>query len=448
MNQWRVAILGCLLTSVGWPTAPAASAQSGGPPAAGPSGTPVTTTSFAGSRPVDGRTNPDTRRAQVEAATEDAIDILRRDVLASSLAPDLTVRQFLNKTGGTDALVRRIDNAEQRGGTRWRGDDACEVLLEIPGADVADTLGKIAIEKAKTSGISFESLKQGLADLRGRTFSALGVSVGADRLDRIRPDNPNGAWRSVSDEQRREALKGAKANAIARVIESLRPIDLGNGKRLDEALNAPGVTEDLRHWIASRPVTSVEFGDDLQVRLTLAAPAEDLWPVLQRALAQQRQVQGLPTNPDGWEHLRQEVLHDAAPAVGRSIAVPDKAPAPPPTTGAAPARGLPHQPPAWVNEQFEADGTAQGAPRDLLKTARAAEDKALADLRSRIDQLPVGDTTLGMLAKQDDRLQQAIKRTLRRAQATKIHYDPPRGGATVHISLPLEQLWRELDAAR
>src|SRR5205814_1341840 len=180
--------------------------------------------------------------------------------------------------------------------------------------------GPRMVRPPPTPGISVESLKQGLADLHGRTFSALGVSVGADRLDRIRPDNPNGAWRTVSDEQRREALKGAKANATARVIESLRPIDLGNGKRLDEALNVPGVSEDLRHWIASRPVTSVEFGDDLQVRLTLAAPAEDLWPVLQRALAQQRQVQGLPTNPDGWEHLRQEVLHDAAPAVGRGMA--------------------------------------------------------------------------------------------------------------------------------
>jgi hypothetical protein len=445
MIRWRVAIFGTLVASVGWPVPQGARAQGSDPrPAAPP---PVSATSFAGSRPADGRTASDARRAQVEAATEDAIDILRRDVLAASLAPDLTVQQFLNRTGGTDNLLRQLDNAEQRGGTRWRGDDACEVLLEIPGAQVADTLTKIATDKSKTSGVSLDSLKRGLADLRGRTFSALGVSVGADRLDRIRPDNPNGAWRTVSDEQRREALKGAKANAIARVIESLRPIDLGNGRRLDEALNAPGVTENLRHWIASRPVTSVEFGDDLQVRLTLAAPAEDLWPVLQRALAQQQQVHELPTNPDGWEHLRQEVLHDAAPAVGRSTAIPDKA-APPPATGAAPARGLPLQPPAWVNQQIEADGTAQGAQRDLLKTARAAEDRALADLRSRIDQLPVADTTLGKIAEHDDRLQQAIKRTLRRAPATKIHYDPPHGAASVHVVLTLEQLWRELDAAR
>jgi hypothetical protein len=445
MDRWRVAILGCVVATAGWPALPHARAQATAPPPA--ASAPVTATSFAGSRPTEGRTAPETRRAQVEAATEDALDILRRDVLASSLAPDLTVRQFLYRTGGTDDLLRQIDNAEQRGGTRWRGDDACEVLLEIPGAKLADTIAKIATDKSKAASISIESLKRGLADMRGRTFSALGVSVGADRLDQIRPDNPNGAWRNVSDEQRREALKGAKANAIARVIESLRPIDLGNGKRLDEALNAPGVSEDLRHWIASRPVTSVEFGDDLQVRLTLAAPAEDLWPVLQRALAQQQQVHGLPTNPDGWEHLRQEVLHDAAPAIGRSVAIPDKA-APPPATGAAPARGLPRMPPAWVNQQIEADGAAQGAQRDLLKTARAAEEKALADLRSRIDQLPVADTTLGKLAQQDERLQQAIKRTLRRTPATKVHYDPPRGAASVHVVLSLEQLWRELDAAR
>src|SRR5689334_7872201 len=194
MDRWRAAIFGCVVATVGSPALPHARAQPvTRPPAAS---APVTATSFAGSRPADGRTAPDARRAQVEAATEDAIDILRRDVLASSLAPDLTVSQFLNRTGGTDDLLRQIDNAEQRGGTRWRGDDACEVLLEIPGTQVADTLTKIASERSKSSGISFQSLKRGLADLRGRTFSALGVSVGADRLDRIRPDNPNGAWRN------------------------------------------------------------------------------------------------------------------------------------------------------------------------------------------------------------------------------------------------------------
>ena len=302
----------------------------------------MTATSFAGSRPTEGRTTPETRRAQVEAATEDALDILRRDVLASFAGPgsDRPAVPLPVPAAPTTCFARSTtpSSAAAPAGAATTRARSC---WRSPAPKLADTIAKIATEKSKAAGISFESLKRGLADIRGRTFSALGVSVGADRLDQIRPDNPNGAWRNVSDEQRREALKGAKANAIARVIESLRPIDLGNGKRLDEALNAPGVSEDLRHWIASRPVTSVEFGDDLQVRLTLAAPAEDLWPVLQRALAQQQQVHGLPTNPDGWEHLRQEVLHDAAPAVGRSVAIPDKA-APPPATGAAPARGLPH----------------------------------------------------------------------------------------------------------
>src|SRR4051794_32434094 len=101
MIRRRAAILGGLLASVGGPVLPDAHAQSDIPPA-GPSAALVTTKSFAGSRPADGRTTPDARRAQVEAATDDAIDILRRDVLAVSLAPDLNVRQFLYKTGGTD----------------------------------------------------------------------------------------------------------------------------------------------------------------------------------------------------------------------------------------------------------------------------------------------------------------------------------------------------------
>jgi len=108
MDRWRVAILGCVAATAGWPALPHARAQ------ATAASAPVTATSFAGSRPTEGRTAPETRRAQVEAATEDALDILRRDVLASSLAPDLTVRQFLYRTGGTDDLLRQIDNAEQQ----------------------------------------------------------------------------------------------------------------------------------------------------------------------------------------------------------------------------------------------------------------------------------------------------------------------------------------------
>src|SRR5688572_33284273 len=77
----------------------------------------------------------DARRAQLAAAHADAVQSLRQDTLATPLAGDFTVRQFLHRTGGTDAFVQRLQSAELRGGTRWRSDDIVEIMLQLPGAD-------------------------------------------------------------------------------------------------------------------------------------------------------------------------------------------------------------------------------------------------------------------------------------------------------------------------
>src|ERR687895_311518 len=76
-------------------------------------------------------------RPELAAATADAIDQIRGDALQVALAPDVTVRRFLDNTGGADALARRLETAQQRGGTRWRGANICEVRMEISGAEVA-----------------------------------------------------------------------------------------------------------------------------------------------------------------------------------------------------------------------------------------------------------------------------------------------------------------------
>ena len=377
----------------------------------------------------------DTRPPQLAAARADALRALHRDVLAAPLTPETSVGQFLTRVGETDRLLDRLRNAEQRGGTRWRNDQTCEVLLEIPGADVADVLSRVAADHPRDAGVTPEALQRGLNELRRKTFSAVGASVGAKDLTRLRPDDPTGPWCNVCDAERRDALTAAKANAVARVIESLRPVDMGSGKELNRALDVPEVANDVREWVASRPVTGVEFRDDLELRLTLSAPPEELWPVLQQSLI--RNHLGPPTDdPAAWDRLRREVIREAAPAVGRSVATPDKDAA-----RTKPAARVPRDPPRWVAQQIDVDGSAQGAG---LKTARHAEADALAKLRAKIDALPLeGGTTLGDAARADPKVEQAVARAVRRAPTLKVDYGE-KGTVKVRVTLVLEQLWREL----
>ena len=113
MKRFRAAILFCLLL-----TAAASAARGQSQPQTRPE-------PAADSRAAP---SPDPRRAQIDAATADALQALRREILTTPLVGNLTVRQLLNRTAGGEQLLRRIDNAEQRGGTRWRDDQTCEVL--------------------------------------------------------------------------------------------------------------------------------------------------------------------------------------------------------------------------------------------------------------------------------------------------------------------------------
>src|SRR5205809_2616479 len=66
---------------------------------------------------------------QVAAATANAVDKIRADVEDEWLAPNLTVADFLDRTGSVDELTSTLRRAEQIGGPRWLDDQTCQVKL-------------------------------------------------------------------------------------------------------------------------------------------------------------------------------------------------------------------------------------------------------------------------------------------------------------------------------
>ncbi len=108
---------------------------------------------------------------------------------------------------------------------------------------------------------------------------------------------------------------------------------------------------------------------------------------------------------------------------------------------------LPAVAPKWASEFMRAEGE-NGPMFSKLRSARSAEQKALATLRAQVDELPIGkDLTVGAFSANDAALKLAIDRAVQRAKLTKLDYLAD-GSASVQVTADLADVWREIDAAR
>lgn len=384
----------------------------------------------------------DPRQAAVDAATADAYASLRREVLATSVGNDQSIGDLVDRCRGREAMEAFLQSAQQVGGPRWLGDQTVQVRLELPGDQLASVVQSIAAKRTSGLAMPLHVLRRRLEhDIARRTFGATGSSTSSSAAERLRPDPSQTAWQAVGDAERRAAIDAARRDAVDRTLDSLRSIESGH-VRLGDAIALSPVSANLRQWLANRPITSIEFHDDLEVRIALAASPTAFFPVLRSELEKQRAMP-LPKDARQWDELRQAVQRQMRPPVGVALAHAPLAGAP----GAAPLVILPHDAPAWIADSVSAEAAATARPGDSkLRTARAAETLAVASLRSRLDGLPLtSDLTIGQAAKKDPHVEQAVERGLGQVRITKVDYDTPAAGSVrIRISLPLEEIWREL----
>jgi len=373
---------------------------------------------------------------QVDAARSDAMENLRQEVLAAHIEPDITVQMLIDRTGGIDALNNALAGARQIGGPRWLDPQTAQIRLEIKGTSVADALEKLAREHPGAISIGPDVVHERVARWKLRSFSAIGTGTSPGSAARLRPDPTQVSWQQVSDQSRQRAIEAARQDAVDRVIESLKPISWNDRRTLSDALDNKEVAEIVRGWLNTRPVTTVEFRDNLEVRLTLAVAPDDLWPVLKGAMERGKSVPKPKASAD-WQRLHQQVDARMANPCGSAAATA--------VIATRPAIAIPTIAPAWT--RLTLDGKAQAqSPNGLLRAARSAKVAALAQIRTQINALPLtAHLSLGDASHQDPRIDQAITRALDHAQISKIEYDAPnRGWATAHMTLDLDVLWREL----
>jgi len=386
------------------------------------------------------RAQQSAQTAQVDAARSDALEALRREILSAQILPDATAQTLVDRAGGEGVLSTVLSKAQQLGGPRWIDDQTCQVTLAISGDDVAKTLEQLTDSKPKALSAPPQVVKEKLKRWRRRTFEAVGTSIGWSAVDRLRPDPTQANWQMVSGEDRKKAIIAAKQSAVQAVLDSLKPLVLEGTHTVGEALAVPQVDDELRKWLAGRPITAVQFRDNLEIRLALSVAPQELWPQLKEALQKQKKVP-TPDKTNDWIRLREQVLARMAPPVGASTAGATAA------ASTRPTIALPAQPPPWTNDAIDAEATASSAGA-ALRTARAAQTAATRELRIKLDALLLSPgLTLGEAAKQDPRIEQAIDRSLQRAQIAKVDYDSPsRGSVRAKLSLNLEDVWRELNA--
>ncbi|HEV2293931.1 MAG TPA: hypothetical protein VGR35_08740 [Tepidisphaeraceae bacterium] len=373
-------------------------------------------------------------REQERAATAAAVRGLMEAAAKEHIAPGVTVGKLLDQTKGHERLRKELSRAQMIGGTRWVGNTA-QVRLEISGSRVAQALVNIAASEPKKSPIPADVLAVKLKDWNQRTFSATGSSTGAAEIEHARPGGEAPAWAAISDDARRAAVAAAKENAVNSALDSVRDVKLPNGKTAGEALKDPAVREKLRTWLSTRPVTEVQFRDDLNVAVQLSAPPAEFFEAFRDALRF-----GEP-DAAAWEAVREEFQRRLASpfgtaAVGAAAGVPTK-----------PTLQLPALPPPWTNRQIESEGAATAAG-SKLKCARMAEARAAEGLVTQLEALPLTENlTVGQAAERDPRIREALDRAASRGRTYKVEYDSD-GGAHVWVQLDLHHVWEELRGVR
>ena len=318
--------------------------------------------------------------AVVKAAMNTAVQGLYDDISLMQLTPNITVGRYLKIMEKEREFMGELYHADQIGAPRWVDNYTCQVQLEIATPPVARALVRMAAANPRTTPVSALQIERASARWP-RQFIATGNAT-SDKVIRFRPGE-NATWRAVSDAARQKALADAKFAATRQAITSVSPVLLSDSKTLGDSFNIREVGSAVDSWLANRPVTRVDFRDDLQVEVSLGVDERDFFNVVRNALQRQKQIKVPPMESNDWKRIEDDFAARFAPPVGRASAG-RVAVAPAPVRLKLPARA-----PQWVTEQILVEGSATGAgPK--LKTRSDAERNAAAKLQARSRPCPCG----------------------------------------------------------
>jgi len=373
----------------------------------------------------------------VRAATTKAVSNLYDQLADLPLSSKYTVRQFLQDIKAQDEFMEELQRADQIGGPRWIDDNTCQVRIEITAARVAQSLQRIAGAHARTTPLSAAVIDRNVRAWPQRVIAATGSSASTVTLKVIRP-RPGNAWASVGDRAREDALRAANADAIRQTMGCVAPVPLSRTHTIGSAFGIAKVERGVHQWLASRPVTSVDFRDDMYVEIVLAVDERDFYDEVRAALAADGAGIALPTTDEEWDQVRVNFTARFRPAVGRAAVNVSIGP----RTRAVPVR-IPARAPEWINQPLDVQGSAP-ISGSKLRSAVVAEGHARTNLQQRIEALTLDQNlTLGQAAAQDPRVGAAVARAVKQARIYKTDYRAD-GTVVIHLNADMRPLWDDL----
>jgi hypothetical protein len=369
------------------------------------------------------------------AATSAAVSGLYDQIGELPLTATLTVAQFLKDLQVQDEFTRTLQRADQIGAPRWVDEYTCQVQLEIPALRVSYALRQLAAAYPRASPLTPAQIERAASRWPCQTFAATGSSASSVALPEFRPP-PGNRWAAVTLAERRKALAAANSDATYRAMSSVSPVALSDQKTLGDGFAVPEVGDAVRGWLSRRPVTRVDFRDDLQVEVALGVDRRDYFNVVRAALTRQRAI--APPNEEEWSRVERDFSSRFYSPVGRAAVSDPKA-----VVTTKPAFHLPQRAPEWAHDQIDVQGLASGSgPK--LKTALAAEADARAKLHARIENLQLDrNLTVADAAKQSRLVADAVARFVKQAHIFKTEYRPD-GTVVVRMSADLGDLWEEM----
>jgi hypothetical protein len=378
----------------------------------------------------------DSRQAVIAAAVDSASQGLLNQIDSQAIVPGLTVGQFLNQTGGREELRSDLEKSDPVGGPRWLDEHTCQIRLQVSGTEVVADLANIAAHHRDRTPIAAMTIPNVAGQLGSQWFSATGASTSSS----VAPMPPaDSAWINVPVEVRSRAVADANADAVRTVLVSVAQIDLTPEHPLAEALSIPSIRHSLTEWVASRPVTAVEYRqtspEQLQVQVTLAADSRDFFEQLKTAVIAQGGL-STPTDELGWTAVREQIISRMQAPVG--VASPTTLPVMTATVR------LPAEPPAWTRDMAEATGTGGPSNRQLL-ASNAAKADAMTQLHKKVYALPLtAQQTISQAAEADPHFALAVDRAIESgARQYKAIYNPD-GTVEVRVSLDLRYVWNSI----
>jgi hypothetical protein len=223
-------------------------------------------------------------------------------------------------------------------------------------------------------------------------------------------------------------------------MDSVGPVQLVDRKTLGDTFANPEVGQPIHEWLASRPVSRVDFREDMVVEVALAVDDRDFFDET-RSVIKARPAVPQPSNDAEWNQVYRQFVVKFRPAIGRVPLNPEPAPAT--RVAAAQVVQVNIRVPEWVTQRIDVQGSAPVTDSKLRALMRAEID-ARNKLRERMEALPLGQNfTVGEVAAKDRHMADTLARCVRQARVfrNEIRAD---GTAIVSIVADMRQFWDDL----